>query len=82
MRHVKEELEKEFIMPIKSNRKVALSLEDKKDGKCEQAGSLKLKPNMVVEVTSNKYPSRCYFTGEYSKTRMAVKVFCIWSVAT
>ncbi len=37
MRHVKEELKKEFIMPIKTNRKVALSPEDKKGGHSEQA---------------------------------------------
>src|SRR3954464_10720606 len=47
MRHVKEELAKEFIMPIKTNRKVALSLEDKKRGDYEQVGSLKLEPNII-----------------------------------
>ncbi len=36
MRFVKEELRKEFIMPIKTNRKVALCLEDKKSGKYER----------------------------------------------
>ncbi len=42
MRHVKEDLKKEFIMPLKANRKVALSLEEKKRGEYEQVGSLEL----------------------------------------
>lgn len=40
MRHMKEELKKEFIMPLKTNRKVALSLEDKKRGAYEQVLAL------------------------------------------
>jgi hypothetical protein len=50
MRHIKEELDKEFIMPLKSNRKVALSLEDKKRGDYERVASLKLEPGTMVEV--------------------------------
>src|SRR5215210_1479159 len=56
MRHVKKELKKEFIMPLKSNRKVALSLEDKKRGNYEQVGSLELEPNTVVEVRLEQVP--------------------------
>jgi len=50
MRCVKEELKKEFIMPLKANRKVALSLEEKKRGEYEQVGSLELEPGTVREV--------------------------------
>ena len=50
MRYVKEELEKEFIMPLKANRKVALSLEHKKRGDYEQVGSLELEPGTVRKV--------------------------------
>jgi hypothetical protein len=32
MSYIKEELGKEFIMPLKSNRKLALSLENKQRG--------------------------------------------------
>src|SRR3954463_15024172 len=42
MIYVKQNLEKEFIMPIKTNRKVALSLEHKKQGEYEQVGSVEL----------------------------------------
>lgn len=56
MRHVKEELEKEFVMPLKSNRKVALSLEDKKSGKYEQVGFLSLEPNTVRRVHLEQVP--------------------------
>jgi IS4 transposase len=50
MSYIKRELEKEFIMPLKSNRKVALSLEEKKRGEYEQVGSLEPEPGTVREV--------------------------------
>ena len=50
MSYIKEELEKEFIMPLKSNRKVAVSLEDKKQGAYERVGSMELEPNTVTKV--------------------------------
>lgn len=50
MIHVKQNLKKEFIMPIKTNRKVALSLEHKKRGEYEQVASVELEPGTVREV--------------------------------
>jgi hypothetical protein len=50
MRYIKEDLGKEFVMPLKTNRKVALSLEDKKRGEYEQVGSLESEPGKVREV--------------------------------
>ena len=50
MRCVKEDLKKEFIMPIKANRKVALSLEEKKRGNYEQVACLEVEPGTVREV--------------------------------
>ena len=51
MRYIKQDLEKEFIMPLKANRKVALSLEEKKRGEYEQVESLEvLEPGTVREV--------------------------------
>jgi IS4 transposase len=50
MRFIKLTVEKEFIMPLKSNRKIALSLADKKQGRYVQLGSLELKPHTVREV--------------------------------
>lgn len=50
MTYIKEELDKEFIMPLKTNRKVALSLEDKRRGVYERVESLDLEPNAVVEL--------------------------------
>jgi hypothetical protein len=50
MRYVKQDLEKEFIMPLKADREVALSLEKKKRGEHEQVGSLELEPGTVWEV--------------------------------
>jgi hypothetical protein len=50
MRYIKENLKKEFVMPIKANRKVALSLEGKERGEYEQVGSLGLEPGTVLKV--------------------------------
>ncbi len=48
MRYIKRDLEKEFIMPLKANRKVALSLEEKKRGNYEQVASVELEPGTVL----------------------------------
>jgi hypothetical protein len=50
MRCIKQDLEKEFIMPLKANRKVAVSFEHKKRGDYEQVGSLELEPATVRKV--------------------------------
>jgi len=50
MAYIKEGLKKEFIMPVKTNRKVALSLEDKKRGLYERVASLELESDTVCEV--------------------------------
>jgi hypothetical protein len=50
MGYIKEDLEKEFIMPLKSNRKVALSAEDKRRGVYERVAGLQLEPNTTREV--------------------------------
>ncbi len=50
MRYIKEDLGKEFIMPLKSNRKVALSVDLKRRGEYEQVGSVELEPETVLGV--------------------------------
>jgi hypothetical protein len=50
MRYIKEDLGKEFVMPLKTNRNVALSLEHKNRGEYEQVGSLEPEPGTVREV--------------------------------
>jgi IS4 transposase len=50
MRWVKQTLKKEFVMPLKSNRKVALSAADKKQGRYVQVGALDLKAHTTREV--------------------------------
>ncbi len=50
MAYIKEDLHKEFIMPLKSNRKVALSAEDKRRGVYERVADLQLEPNTTREV--------------------------------
>lgn len=50
MRFVKQTLEKDFIMPLKANRKIALSLADKLAGKYVRVDALVLEPNTVQEI--------------------------------
>lgn len=50
MRFVKQTLHKDFIMPLKANRKVALSLADKVAGKYVRVEDLVIEPNTVPEI--------------------------------
>jgi hypothetical protein len=49
MRYVKLNLEREFIFPLKSNRKVALSLADKQAGRFQAVQALDLEPDRLYE---------------------------------
>lgn len=50
MMYVKEELKKDFIMPIKANRKVALSKKEKLSGKYVTVSSLELRENAKQKI--------------------------------
>jgi len=50
MMYTKEELKKDFIMPIKTNRKIALNKKDKLNGKYVTVSEFELKENTVQEI--------------------------------
>lgn len=50
MRFIKHDLEKDFIMPLKANRKVALSEQAKRDGQWIRLDQLTLEANTGVEI--------------------------------
>lgn len=50
MNFVKHTLSKDFVMPVKGNRKVALSLADKPQGRYVRVDSLVIEPNVLCEV--------------------------------
>lgn len=50
MMFVKHELERDFIMPLKTNRKVALSLDDKKQGRYVRVDSLELEADTILTI--------------------------------
>jgi hypothetical protein len=50
MKYIKHDLKKDFIMPIKSNRKLALSLDDKQQGRFVTVDALQLEPQATLEV--------------------------------
>ena len=50
MKFVKNELKREFVMPLKTNRKIALSLEDKKQGRYERVDGLEIEADTVMTI--------------------------------
>jgi hypothetical protein len=50
MMFVKHDIKHDFVMPIKTNRKVALSLDDKKQGRYVRVDKLDLKPDTVTTI--------------------------------
>lgn len=50
MKFIKGENRRDFICPLKSNRKVALSMEDKLRGRFQAVATLSLEPNTVREI--------------------------------
>jgi hypothetical protein len=50
MNYIHKDLSLDFVMPLKSNRKVALSLEDKKKGKYQVISTVDVESNTVKEI--------------------------------
>ena len=50
MKFVKHELARDFVMPLKTNRKLALSLEDKKHGRYVRVDALDIEPDSVLTI--------------------------------
>ena len=80
---IKVELGKEFVMPLKSNRTVALSLEDKRQGRFVRVDALPLEENTVLQVsTSRGFHSRCCWPSKSLQTKTEASVYSIWRRAT
>lgn len=58
MKLIKAELGKDFVMPLKSNRKVALSEQDRKDGHFQAVETLALEHGKAQEVWLEQVPFR------------------------
>jgi len=50
LRFIKHDCQKEVICPIKANRKIALSLEDKINGQCRAVSTLEIQTNTELEI--------------------------------
>ncbi|MEJ7711691.1 MAG: transposase [Pyrinomonadaceae bacterium] len=50
MMKIKDELYKDFICPIKTNRKVALNLEDKQEGRFQSVDTIEIEANAAREI--------------------------------
>ena len=73
MRVIKRELRKEFVMPLKANRQVALSLEQKAHGQYVAVGQLELPAEMTREIWLEEVPfpllvTKQVFTNEDGST--------------
>jgi len=64
MRHVKLELDRDFIFPLKANRKVALSLKDKQKGHYVRVDTLLIEPDTVREIYLKEVSFPLLFTKE------------------
>ena len=56
MKLIKTELDKDFVMPLKSNRNIALSGQDKQDGRFQAAHTLSLEHGRAREVYLEQVP--------------------------
>jgi hypothetical protein len=74
----KKELNNDFIMALKSNRKVALSLENKQNKEYISIETLQL-GQQTVEVWF-ELDFRCCLQSKFSKTRMIQSASCTWPV--
>jgi hypothetical protein len=73
MNFIKQELKKHFIMPLKSNRKVALSQDDKRKGKyvCVEAVDIKSECTKTIYLEGVEFPlllAKQIFTNEDGST--------------
>ena len=50
MKFVKNRLEKDFVMPLKANRKLAVSLSAKQEGRYQKVDALELEPMKPVTI--------------------------------
>lgn len=50
MNYIHRDISRDFVMPLKSNRKVALSLADKKNGRYQVVSTVDIEPNTVLEI--------------------------------
>ena len=67
MVYIKKKLGKEFIMPIKSNRKIAMSREDKIYEKYVTVSSLELKENTIYKIYLEDVPFALYLAKQHFK---------------
>lgn len=58
MRFVKLDLDKEFIFLLKTNRKIALSIEDQQQGRYQRVDTLPIEPGTVQRVYLEDVQSR------------------------
>jgi hypothetical protein len=71
MRFIHLDLEKDFIFPLKTNRKIALSQEDKQQGRYQRVDTLPIEPGTVADGLSRTGPlsATAYPSGLHKRRR-------------
>lgn len=78
---IKQPLQKDFIMPLKVNRKVALSLDDKRQGRYGRVDTLGFADDPPSRCIWKASPSCSCWSSKSAQTRRAAPGCCIWSPA-
>ena len=81
MKLIKAELGKDFVMPLKSNRNVALS-EGEKTVAFRQSKRSHSNTAQRERSGSNRCLSRCFWSSRSLRTRTTARASCIWSRVT
>lgn len=78
MMFIRHELDRHFIMALKSNRKVARSMQDKSQGVIRQSARSIYPKERCMKSISKAWISHCCSQSKSSQTEMAAPAFSIW----
>ena len=79
---LKPDLQKDFVLPLKVKRKVALSLDDKRQGKYVRVDRLGFADHTPQQVYRKACPSHSCWSSKSSQTMTVARGCGIWSPAT
>ena len=75
---IKTELHKDFVMPVKTNRNVALSEQDKKQGCYKAVETLELEAGVPQKVWLEQVAFPCFWSSKSSLTKTKARASSIW----
>jgi hypothetical protein len=76
---VKNDMNKHFVMPLKGNRKVALTAKDKKEGRYVKVDTIIPEADSVMTIYLEGVEFPLLLVRQVFQTKMEVPLFSIWS---